>query len=158
MRRLTFHLLVAAATFVLGLAASRLSLMTRPPTKVTDPLAVPSCELQRDPEQYLGKLIRVRATYVGNSSVYDWSCGRPYSLSSGLIYVEDLSSFSPELGARWICHNSIEAIVDEGLGAEVVVVGVFEADYSVPNAAPGARHFRIIAESVFVTSAPSARR
>jgi hypothetical protein len=153
MRRLTLHLLIAAVTFIFGVAVSRLSPKMSSPPKVKQPLAVSSCELQRNPEQYLGKLIRVRAPYVGNSTIYDWSCGSPDFLPSGLIYVD-----SPELGARWIGDNGLELIVDEGIGAEVVVVGIFEADYLVPNATADARHFRITAESVFRISAPSVQR
>ena len=158
MRRLTLHLLIAAATFIIGIAVSRLSLVTASPPKVKEPLPVSSCQLQRNPEQYLGQLIWVRSTYVGDSTVYDWSCGSPDSLPSGLIYVEGLSRLSPELEARGVCLNGIELIVDERLGAEVVVAGIFEADYSVLNAAPGVRRYRIIANGAFRIPAPSVRR
>jgi hypothetical protein len=162
MKSSLFYLSVAALTFLAGLSAYKLWHTPTHSTNISEPLKVSFCDLERDSKQYDGKMVWVRAVLYRDGKdpfIYDWSCGPPDANSTPLIRVSnDTNNVLPEWASGDVfCAHDVHA-KDEELGADVIVVGIFESHYFAPYDSPNAKHFRIIPHSVYQLSSPSKQR
>ena len=154
MRRYILYALIALITFSSGLLAiavwrSRLS------PDPSQPLTLSLCELERLPEHYDGKLVRVKAVLysdLGGPYIYDWSCGSQNIYTYPLIDLRGFDGLNSEL-REW--SRNIGAIDSKGQGleADVIVTGIFDKSHSDPSDDAFAHHFRIIPTSIEQLSA-----
>jgi hypothetical protein len=162
MRRFYIYLPVAALCFAAGLLTQQLWRISHPSPAVGTPLAVSMCEIDRDPQQYVGKVIVLRDvlyTLPGDSFVHACFTNGTNIRMSPLIKVVDDNDrpILPEWARQTVgCDNCLRA-QNEGWGAEVIVVGTFEAD-DTPGSLLKGRNFRIIPHNVRQISPTFSRR
>jgi|ERR1044071_6142295 hypothetical protein len=155
MRRLVIYLSVAVFSFFSGLLAARLWRVSNPTpgsaanssSKRDAPLTVSFCELEREPQLYDGKVVRVRAELYRDEVpfIYDWSCRSPKVNTLPLIYLDGLDTVNITMTRRLTPEPYQPYAFTDG---EIIAVGVFKADYSDSNDATKTPHFHIILENV----------
>jgi hypothetical protein len=145
MRRYITYALITLITFSSGLrvyAVWRSWSSSNP----NQPLTLSLCELERLPEQYDGKLVRVKAVLysdLGGPYIYDWSCGSQNIYTYPLIDLRGFEGLNPEL-KEWARNiGSIDA-KGEGWEADVIVTGLFDKSHSDLSDDSFSHHFRII--------------
>jgi hypothetical protein len=145
MRRYTIYALIALVTFSSGLLVYAVWRSQSSPNP-SQPLTLSLCELERQPEHYDGKLVRVKAVLysdLGGPYIYDWSCGSQNVYTCPLIDLRGFDGLNPEL-KEWARNiGSIDA-KGEGWEADVIVTGLFDKSYSDPSDDSFSHHFRII--------------
>jgi hypothetical protein len=159
MRRLVIYLPVAAFCFFVGLSASSLRLAANSSPGLNEPVVVSLCALEADPQRYDGKLVRVTAVLHRDMEpyLYDSSCGASAAQKSPRITIPGDDSFVvPGWAVETLtCANAPNVAA---VGAQVTVVGVFEADYHASNEPPGVRHPRITPRSIIQLLPPSQQK
>ena len=163
MWRLTIYLSVAALSFCAGLSAQMLWHVPGPSPDIKLPRMVSLCELEKDPARYDGEVVRIKAILYrkyGEPFLYDESCGSPDGLEAQPVLVSAEASVGLPEWATYtsFCGNDPYWALVEGLAAEVVIVGSFEAGQLGPGGATDARHPVIITKHVFQLSQASKRR
>jgi hypothetical protein len=159
MRRSVYSLLVAALSFVAGVAAFMLAATANQAQKREEPLKVSFCELVRDPERYNGKVVQTKAVLYRDQKpfIYDWSCSTAdiYTSPPFVMISDDLDHALPEWADGFVfCGNALNGN-KEGLAADVVIVGAFKLGHPTTERAPD---FRIKPENILQLSQPSRRR
>ena len=155
MRKYGTYLLIALLAFSLGFFARGFFRRARPSSSVTEPATVTLCELERNPDQYHGRLVRVKAVLyadVGGPYLYDWSCGSQNIYTYPLIDLRAFDGLTPEL-KEWVKNIGRLGASGEGLEADVIVTGVFDRKYSTPGDDAFAHRFRIVPTGVEQLSA-----
>ena len=145
MRRTLIYSLIALITVSSGLLVFA---VWRPRTLSSpgEPLALSLCELERVPDQYDGKLIRVKAVLysdLGGPYIYDWSCGSQNIHTYPLIDLRGFDGLNPEL-QEWARNIGSINSKGQGLEADVIVTGLFDKSYSIPSDDSDSHNFRII--------------
>ena len=153
MRRYIAYALIALITLSSGLLVFAVWRSRTPNT--SQPLTLSLCELERVPEQYDGKLVRVKAVLysdLGGPYIYDWSCGSQNVYTYPLIDLRGFDGLNSEL-REW--SRNIGAIDSKGQGleADVIVTGIFDKSYSDPSDDSSSHRFRIIPTSTEQLSA-----
>jgi len=146
MRRYGIYLLIALITLSSGLLAHELWRRSSSLPSPNDPLALSLCELERHPEKYDGKLIRVKAVLysdLGGPYIYDWSCGSQNIYTFPLIDVRDFDGLNPEL-REWARNIGGIHAKGEGFEADVILIRLFDKSYVDPSDDSFSHHFRII--------------
>jgi hypothetical protein len=155
MKRLFLYLLCMTLGFSTGLAAYKFWPTSIPPTEINRPLTVSICELNRDPAQYDGKLVQVRAVLHGGvygggiPYIVDESCGSLDDHVPKLLEVYVDPNQAVPILPEWatyttFCGNDTYGAMVYGMTAEVNLAGTFDG-----------REFRIIPRSVFLLSPAS---
>jgi hypothetical protein len=145
MRRYIIYALIVLVTLSSGLFVSAVWRSKSSPNP-SEPLPLSLCELERLPEQYDGKLVRVKAVLysdLGGPYIYDWSCGSQNIYTYPLIDLCGFDGLNSEL-REW--SRSIGAVDSKGQGLEanVIVTGIFDRSYVDPSDDSFSHHFRII--------------
>ncbi len=145
MRRYGTYLLIAVITLSSGWLVYAVWRSKSSPTP-SQHFTLSLCELERVPEQYDGKLVRVKAVLysdLGGPYIYDWSCGSQNIYTYPLIDLRGFDGLNSEL-TEW--SRNIGAIDSKGQGleADVIVTGLFDKSYSNPSDDSFSHHFRII--------------
>ena len=162
MKRLAIYLIIAALGFFVGLLAHKLWRASLSSSEINKPLAISLCELELNPERYNEKFIQVKAVLYRNQGepfISDESCEPSNAHMSRLVMVSEDANLLPVL-PRWatyisFCGNDPNPSLVNGLSAEVIITGTFEAGYRAPNNAYGNRRSQIIARSVLQFSPAS---
>ena len=134
--------LIAVSTGVLAFALWRPRTLSNP----GEPLALSLCELERIPDQYDGKLVRVKAVLysdLGGPYIYDWSCGSQNIRTYPLIDLRGFDELNSEL-QEWARNIGSINSKGQGLEADMIVTGLFDKSYSVPSDDLDSHNFRII--------------
>ncbi len=154
MRKSIIYISTAILAFVVGVIAY-ISFLTPPtPSIQSEPFTVSLCDLERNFTQYDGSVVRLKVTVANYSRggvpfTYDWSCGGQHSYNYPLIDVRGFDGLSPDL--QRLLENTRSVRTDtngERIRAEIVVVGIFDADYVDPMGYAFAHHFRLIPRSI----------
>jgi hypothetical protein len=139
MKRLTIHLIVATICSFVGLSTYKLWAVFRPSPQIERYLSLSICELDRDPEQYDGKVVVVKGVLQGDRGrgpyIVDESCGSPPSSRAIRIPLESdqLLSVLPSWASEFsFCGSDPRAAMTDGLAADVVVTGTFKQSQIIP--------------------------
>ena len=145
MRRYISYALIALFTLSSGLLVSAVWRSKSSPNP-SQPLTLSLCELERLPEQYDGKLVRVKAILysdLGGPYLYDWSCGSQNIYTYPLIDLRGLDGLNSEL-REWSRNLGAIDSKGQGLEAEVIVTGIFDKSHLGPSDDSFSHRFRII--------------
>jgi len=150
MNRAMVKVMAALLTFIVGVAAAALWLVNRSSPKVdTTPAPLPYCEVARNPGQYHGQVIRVRATLsFGSGGMYIVEDCDPVSSLSSLVEIDGSGDAFPK------ARNYVDEMLTDQTEVQIrkvnaIITGRFNGEFSNGCHLPA---YHIAAQNIQVVS------
>jgi hypothetical protein len=150
MNRTTVKITAALLTFIIGVAAAALWLVSpRSPEEDTTPAPLPYCEVARNPGQYHDQVIRVRATLsFGSGGMYVVDDCDPVSALSSLVEIDGSEGTFPK-ARNYVDEMLTDQTEVQIRKVEVIITGRFNGEFSNGCHLPS---YHIAAQNIQVVS------